>query len=95
MKKLFKKKKLYQVDTISSFKMTYLVEAVSPEEAKTLVLHASTDDGLRETRYDPIQMYLGETISAVNLITKQKAQQVILNGDSYWMKLKDMILRAG
>jgi len=84
------KKKLFVVDTISSFRMRYVIEAEELEHAHSEVLMRNSND---KTAFEEMtQRYLGETVLDGREITKKEFNSMLTQYEtdkdelsSYWM----------
>ena len=76
MKKGDKMKKLFLVETISTFKQTYVVEAEELEHAfdeVTMIPSGNPNDAFAEAE----QVYLGETITGGRKISKKEFRKLL------------------
>jgi hypothetical protein len=85
------KKKLFVVDTISSFRMRYVIEADELEHAYDEVLMRNSGDD-KDSFEEMSQRYLGETILDGREITKKEFNSLLTQYESdeneissYWM----------
>jgi len=85
------KKKLFVVDTISSFRMRYVIEADELEHAYDEVLMRSSGDN-KDAFEEMTQRYLGETVLDGREITKKEFNSMLTQYESdknelssYWM----------
>jgi len=85
------KKKLFVVDTISSFRMRYVIEADELEHAYDEVLMRNSGDN-KDAFEEMTQRYLGETILDGREITKEEFNSMLTQYESdknelssYWM----------
>lgn len=85
------KKKLFVVDTISSFRMRYIVEADELEHAYDEVLMRNSGDN-KDSFEEMSQRYLGETVLDGREITKKEFNSILTQYESdknelssYWL----------